>query len=182
MMNQDVTLPLARLACPAGTEPDAAHVEAFKRAMGLMAGAVTVITAGHNGAARGLTATAVCSVSIAPPTLLICVNKFGEAHDAIAGSGHFCVNILSEADRPVADRFAGREGLAGAEKFSGARWISLASGSPALEDALVNIDCKVAEMVEAFTHTVFFGTVLDVRLGETRPPLVHFDRAYRSIA
>ena len=161
---------------------DPALVEAFKRAMGLTASAVTVITAGHGTEARGLTATAVASVSIAPPTLLICVNRDGDAHRAIARFGSFCVNVLAEANRPVADRFAGRQGLVGAEKFQDAGWASLVTGAPALEGALVSVDCTLAESVEAYTHTVFFGTVRAVRLGPAEPPLIHFDRAYRSLA
>ncbi|WAC27394.1 flavin reductase family protein [Ancylobacter sp. SL191] len=161
---------------------DPALVEAFKRAMGLTASAVTVITAGQGEEARGLTATAVASVSIAPPTLLVCVNREGDAHRAIARSRAFCVNVLAEANLPVADRFAGRHGLAGASKFAGADWRSLVTGAPALDGALVSIDCTLAESVEAYTHTVFFGTVRAVRLGGAQPPLIHFDRAYRSLA
>ncbi|WGD30277.1 flavin reductase family protein [Ancylobacter sp. WKF20] len=161
---------------------DPALVEAFKRAMGLTASAVTVITAGEGEAVRGLTATAVSSVSIAPPTLLICVNREGDAHRAISRAGAFCVNVLAEANQPVADRFAGRQGLTGAEKFQGADWSRLVTGAPALDGALVSIDCTLAESVEAYTHTVFFGTVRAVRLGPAAPPLIHFDRAYRSLA
>lgn len=161
------------------SDPDL--IDAFKRAMGLLAGAVTIVTAGRGGEARGLTATAVCSVSVAPPTLLVCVNRNGEARDAIAAAGAFCVSILSEENRAIADRFAGRQGVLGPEKFAGAEWSPLRSGAPALDGALVNVDCSVAESVGAYTHTVFFGTVLDVRLGRPQPPLVHFDRAYRSI-
>ena len=157
-------------------------VEDFKRAMGLLAGPVTIVTAGRIGEARGLTATAVCSVSIAPPTLLVCVNRSGEAQAAIADAGAFCVSILSEDNRDVADRFAGRHGVVGNDKFAGARWSTLVTGSPALDGALVNVDCRVAESVEAYTHTVFFGTVVRVRLGDGDPPLVHFDRAYRSLS
>ncbi|MCB4769842.1 flavin reductase family protein [Ancylobacter sp. Lp-2] len=155
---------------------------AFKHAMGRLAGAVSLITAGQGKEARGLTATAVCSVSVAPPTLLVCVNRHGEAHHAIARSGAFCVNVLAEHDRPIADRFAGRHGHAGADKFDAAEWLSLATGAPVLGDALVSIDCTLVEHVDAYTHTVFFGTVRAVRLGAAAPPLVHFDRAYRSLA
>lgn len=156
--------------------------ETFKRGMSLMAGAVTIVTAGRGDGARGLTATAVSSVSVAPPTLLVCVNKAGEAGNAIASAATFCVNILSHENRAIADRFAGRDGLVGQQKFAGARWSEMESGSPALDDALVNIDCRVVDSVGAYTHTVFFGVVLAVRIGKVRQPLVHFDRAYRSLA
>lgn len=181
----DFLPPLHVLAPPApvGTQPDAGDlVDLFKAAMGRLSGAVTVITAGRGAAARGLTATAVCSVSIAPPTLLVCVNRSGEAHRAIAESGSFCVNVLAEANRAVADRFAGRAGAFGGERFAGGDWSELATGAPALDGALVNVDCRIAEAVEAYTHTVFFGTVAAVRLGTGGDPLVHFDRAYRSLA
>jgi flavin reductase len=160
---------------------DPALVDVFKQAMGRLAGAVTIITAGHGADARGLTATAVCSVSIAPPTLLVCVNRAGEAHKAIAEAGAFCVNILADANRDVADRFAGRVGAFGGDRFADAAWTPLVTGAPALDGALVNIDCTVAEGIEAYTHTVFFGTVAAVRLGTGGAPLVHYDRAYRSI-
>ncbi len=170
-----------RLADPA-LGADAALVDLFKAAMGRLAGAVTIITAGHGTAARGLTATAVCSVSIAPPTLLVCVNTAGEAHRAIVEAGSFCVNVLAEENRKIADRFAGRAGAFGDDKFADGRWSRLATGAPALDDALVNVDCRIAEGVSAYTHTVFFGTVAAVRLGTDAPPLVHFARAYRSLA
>lgn len=159
-----------------------ALADSFRRAMSLLASAVSVITAGSGAEARGLTASAVCSVSLAPPTLLVCVNRLGEAHHAIAASGAFCVNILAEENRMVADRFAGRLEALGGGKFAGASWTTLGTGSPALDDALVNVDCRVAEAVEAHTHTVFFGAVQEVRIGSFRAPLVHFDRAYRSLA
>ena len=168
---------------PALSHPaDAELTGAFKHAMGRLAGAVSVITAGRGEDVRGLTATAVCSVSIAPPTLLVCVNRHGEAHHAIARAGAFCVNVLAEHDRPIADRFAGRHGHAGSGKFDAAEWLSLSTGAPALRDALVSIDCTLAESIDAYTHTVFFGTVRAVRLGPAAAPLIHFDRGYRSLA
>ncbi|MBB3772583.1 flavin reductase (DIM6/NTAB) family NADH-FMN oxidoreductase RutF [Angulomicrobium tetraedrale] len=171
-----------RMAPAHSHHADPALTDAFRHAMGRLAGAVSVITAGHGSEARGLTATAVCSVSMAPPTLLVCVNRNGEAHRTIAEAGAFCVNVLAEHDRPIADRFAGRHGHAGASKFGDGEWLSLATGAPALGDALVSIDCSIAECVDAYTHTVFFGTVRAVRLGAAAPPLVHFDRAYRTLA
>ncbi|WP_165498086.1 flavin reductase family protein [Siculibacillus lacustris] len=172
---------MSLLATPHTLDP-VVGIDAFKGAMGRLAGAVTVITAGRGPEARGLTATAVCSVAASPPTLLICVNRSGEAHDAIARTEAFCVNVLADRSRTVADRFAGRFGNLGAEKFADAAWSSLVTGAPALDEALVAIDCRLAETVEAHSHTVFFGTVVGVRLGAALPPLLHFDRAYRTLS
>ena len=81
-------------------EPDFALADGFRDAMSLLAGTVAVITAGGGDQRRGLTATAVCSVAVQPPTMLVCVNRYGEAHKAIAESKNYCVNLLSEVARP----------------------------------------------------------------------------------
>lgn len=165
-----------------GEPLDPALIEAFRDAMGHLASAVTIITAGTGAQARGLTATAVCSVALAPPTLLVCVNRNGEAHRAIVEAGSFCVNILAEHNRHIADRFAGRHGHLGAEKFTEGDWTTLATGAPVLADALMAVDCVLAEQVEAHSHTVFFGEVRAVHAGAPAAPLLHFDRAYRLLA
>lgn len=183
MTAHDVGPLIHRIADPAAGGPaDSGLVDLFRAGMGRLAGAVTIITAGHGATARGLTATAVCSVSIGPPTLLVCVNTAGEAHRAILDAGAFCVNVLAEENRAIADRFAGRVGAFADDKFAAGSWSRLATGAPALDGALVNIDCRIAEGVSAYTHTVFFGTVAAVRLGADGPPLVHYERAYRSLA
>jgi flavin reductase (DIM6/NTAB) family NADH-FMN oxidoreductase RutF len=105
----------------------------------------------------------------------------GEAHRAILKAGSFCVNVLGDNNQAIADRFAGRGGLAGAEKFTEEGWGTLTTGAPTLFSALVSVDCEVVETVSAHTHTVFFGEVMAVRVGAQTNPLVHFDRKYRDL-
>ncbi len=136
--------------------------------MGLTASAVTVITAGEGEAVRGLTATAVSSVSIAPPTLLICVNREGDAHRAISRAGAFCVNVLAEANQPW--RIASPAGKASLGPTSSRARTGRVS-SPARRRWTGRWSATtgtLAESVEAYTHTVFFGTVRAVRLGPSR--------------
>lgn len=163
-------------------EPDFDLADRFRDAMSLLAGTVAVISAGRGEHRRGLTATAVCSVSLQPPTMLVCVNRFGEAHRSIAESGSFSINLLSNSDQPVADCFAGRSGRLGADKFSDAEWEEMSSGAPALTTAMVSLDCEVVESVEAHTHTVIFGAVREVRRGSGTQPLLHFGRSYRNLS
>jgi hypothetical protein len=111
--------------------------------MGLLAGAVTVITTGIGDTRRGLTATAVCSLSVEPPMILVCANRSGEAREMIWRSGFFCVNVLSGDDQDVANGFAGRSGLSGSEKFTVGDWGTIATG----------IDCELSEKLESHTHT-----------------------------
>ncbi|MFS2222355.1 flavin reductase [Pantoea sp. B65] len=154
----------------------------FKAAMRQLATAVNIITTGQGSERRGLTASAVCSLTVTPPMVLICVNHFGEAHRAIVENGSFCVNVLHAEQRFLADMFAGQAGIAPADRFSHAQWSELESGAPALDGALVNIDCRIAERVQTSTHSVFFGAVEAIRFGQQHTPLLHFDRHYFSLA
>ncbi len=163
------------------TEPHSLE-EQFKAAMRQLATAVNIITTGRGADRCGLTASAVCSLTVTPPMVLICVNHFGEAHRAMLANGTFCVNVLNTEQRFLADMFAGRAGLASAERFTHAQWSELHSGAPALDDALVNIDCRIAERVQTSTHSVFFGAVEAIRFGRPHDPLLHFDHHYFSLA
>ncbi|MEA9391257.1 flavin reductase family protein [Acerihabitans sp. TG2] len=156
--------------------------EDFKGAMRHLASSVSIISSGQGERRRGLTATAVCSLSVSPPMLLICVNQFGEAHQAIIDSGAFCVNVLSAEDNELSDRFAGQTGCGGESRFQSSIWSQLLTGSPALDCALVNIDCRLAQVINTATHSVFFGDVASVRVNKPGVPLIHFNRQYRSLS
>lgn len=151
----------------------------FKQGMRLLAAGVTVITTVHDGVSHGLIATAVCSVCAEPPTLLACVNRTCSAHDPIRDSGRFCVNILEHRQLEVARRFvsAPRE-----ERFGAFALSTLATGAPALDDALVSFDCEVAQQVAAGTHTVFFGRIVAARVSDPLSPLVYFNGGYATVA
>lgn len=153
----------------------------FRAAMRLLAATVNIITAGDGPTRRGLTATAVCSMSVTPPSMLVCVNRFGEAHRAITETGAFCVNILSDDQRDVALRFAGQTGT-GEDKFTPYGWTRLATGAPALDGAMVNLDCALASVTETESHSIFIGNVQALRFGPSVQPLLHYNRHFFSLA
>jgi flavin reductase (DIM6/NTAB) family NADH-FMN oxidoreductase RutF len=157
-------------------------VDDFRSAMRQLAATVCVVTAGQGDARRGLTATAVCSLSMTPPSMLVCVNRLGAAHRAISASGAFCVNILAADQHDVARRFAGQTGDAGENKFAAGGWSTLATEAPALEGALVNLDCSLSSDVETESHSIFVGRVMQVRFGAAKTPLLHYDRNFFSLA
>lgn len=152
----------------------------FKRGMRHLAAAVTVITAEHAGECRGLTATAVCSVSADPPTLLACVNRESSAHPWIDAGSRFCVNVLAAEHMALSRTFGGAGSVA--ERFARAQWTRLATGAPALVGALAAFDCIVERRIEAGTHTVFFGRVVAVEITPDREPLLYADGGYVGIA
>lgn len=147
--------------------------EAFKIGMRRLAAGVTIVTAMHDGARNGLTATAVTSLSADPPHVLVCVNRSTTAHDLIHRGAALCVNLLAQEHRALAARFAGMDGIHGPERFDIGEWTSLVTGSPVLADALAAFDCVVAETVDSATHTIFIGRVVAIRAREDGRPLVY---------
>jgi flavin reductase len=155
----------------------AVEPELFKTGMRRFAAGVTIITTTVDGIRRGLTATAVCSVSVAPPTLLCCVNRQSSAHDAILASGLFAINVLAAADRDLAERFGGTE--LGEARFATGEWGVLRTGAPILKTALVGFDCRMTQAIDGTTHTIFLGEVVaqSVAAGE---PLCYLGGDYGS--
>lgn len=136
----------------------------FRAAMARFPGAVTIVTSAGGGERRGMTATAVCSVSADPPSLLVCLNRATGTCAMVAETGLFNVALLPGDGGAVAMRFAGSGGAMGADKFALGDWQTDPRGLPLLGSAVVNFCCEVAEAVQAGSHTVFIGHVVGVTL------------------
>src|SRR6476660_1446481 len=104
--------------------------EQFKVGMRTLAGAVNIITSLQAGHRYGMTATAVCSATADPPTVLACINKLATTHGAVAKSKAFCVNVLRAEDWELSTTFSG--GQTGDARFKNGNWTRLATGSPVL--------------------------------------------------
>ncbi|MBV8581527.1 MAG: flavin reductase family protein [Candidatus Eremiobacteraeota bacterium] len=152
-----------------------ASTDEFRAAMRRFATGVAIVTTAHEGRIHGFTANAFASVSVEPPTVLVCVNRVATAHRLISASQLFCVNILALEQRALAERFAGGEPRS---RFEGVAYHLGVTGAPILDGALAHADCSLSEELTASTHTIFLGTVLDVGYREGEP-LGYFDRAYR---
>jgi flavin reductase (DIM6/NTAB) family NADH-FMN oxidoreductase RutF len=98
---------------------DAEELATFKQAMRHLIGGVSVITAGSGGVRTGLTATSTISLSLDPPTMVVCINRDASAWPVIQRERHYCVNILDSRHQDLADRFAGRSGINGAARYEG---------------------------------------------------------------
>jgi flavin reductase (NADH) len=150
----------------------------FRAIMRAFPAPVVVVTAlDADGLPRGLTCSAVCSVSTSPPALLICVSLSNGSLDAIRESRGFVVNLLHEGRREVSDVFAS----ASPEKFTGVAWEpSAPSGLPLLvDDAVAFVDCALQCEIVAGTHAIIIGKVRASGTGATGPgPLVYHNRTY----
>ena len=155
-------------------------LEQFKLGMRLLAGAVNIITTVHNGRRYGMTATAVCSASAEPPTVLACINKLASTHNAVSKSKAFCVNVLRAEDWELSTHFSGAQ--TGEARFKSRDWTRLATGSPVLIDALVSFDCRVVKKLAHGTHTIFLGQVEQVLMGKKGKPLLYSEGQYAKLA
>lgn len=155
--------------------------ERFQDAMRVLTGAVTIVTAGSGEDIAGLTATAVCSFSMEPPRLLVCINRSGATFTALLGSGTFCVNILGADQQALAAEFAGRTGKSGAAKFDAAAWDRPDGMSPRHRLAPGAVQCRVHAMTILGTHALVIGDVAQSHIGKASPALVYRDQKFLSV-
>jgi flavin reductase len=140
------------------------------------ASSVAVITTAFEGRIHGMTATAMTSVSVEPPTLLVVVNRTTRTHPIIARSRRFAVNVLASGQESVAARFA-----AGVEnQFEGIAHELHAAEVPIIAGAAATFACVAVEAIDVATHTIFIGEVEEARHSE-RPPLLYHDGRYRDL-
>jgi flavin reductase (DIM6/NTAB) family NADH-FMN oxidoreductase RutF len=158
------------------------NTDSYRAIMRHQAGAVTVIACGPVGQRSGLTATAVASLSDRPPTVLACVNQTAGAHDQIVRGNAFSVNLLTTAHQGIAERFAGKGGFKGEDRFTGFDWRTLTTGSPILVDALASLDCELIEQHTFSTHSIFIGRVVAGQFRPEADPLLYFRGDYWNVA
>lgn len=142
---------------PLSLSPDAPTLQRndFIAAMAHVACPVALITTGTLDHPKGLTASAVCSLSADPPSIVICVNKTASAHDTLLRQQSFGANFLALDDAELATRFAQKD----VDRFAGHKWISLATGAPILQSALVAFDCRLHAVIDGFSHSIIIGVV-----------------------
>lgn len=154
--------------------------DTFRNAMAQLGAAVNVITTDGPAGVAGFTASAVCSVTDSPPTLLVCLNRSASAWPAFRDNRALCVNTLSADQHALSTLFGGKTAMA--DRFAAAQWQTLASGAPLLDAALISFDCEITQRVSVGTHDILFCTVLAVAQGEARQGLAWFDRGYHTFS
>ena len=161
--------------------PDAVGSEAFKDSMRHLAGAVSVITVGKGDDRTGFTATSVSSLSIDPPALLVSLNRSSSSWGTLQRYGQFAVNVMAHDQHYIADRFSGRGGIRGAERYDGGDWQELATGTSVLTDALTVLDCELEESIDRHSHSILIGRVRAITVRGNAQPLIYWHGKYRHI-
>jgi flavin reductase (DIM6/NTAB) family NADH-FMN oxidoreductase RutF len=148
----------------------------LRRVMGHFPTGVTIVTSCRsNGDPCGLTVNALCSVSLEPPLILVCVDRLAESHDCIVKHGAFGVNVLEDGrGEYLSRRFAEPQVD---RKFTGIAFGSGATGVPILDEALAFLECRVARTMPGGDHTIFLGEVLEADAREGHP-LVYYRGGY----
>lgn len=127
----------------------------FRHVIGHFLSGVTVITTSRDGAPVGTTVSALTSLSLDPPLLIVCMNKTSETGRAVKAGGTFAVNMLADSQEALAVRFATK----GDDKFTDLDFSTGQFGQPLLNDALAYLECRVVEQTDAGTHSVFIAEV-----------------------
>lgn len=151
----------------------------FRNAMSLLPTAVNVVTTEGLSGAHGFTASAVCSVTDSPPTLLVCMNTTSRSHGHFMENKILSVNVLGARHEHISNTFASK--LCSEQRFQQGTWTKLVTGSPVLVDALVSFDCEIEQVQEVGTHSVFMCRVVAIKQSEQDESLVYFNRTYHQV-
>lgn len=155
------------------------EVTQFKDAMAKLATAVHVVTTDGEAGRHGFTASAVCSVTDSPPTLLVCMNGNARSYEHFVKNRVLMVNTLNAEQADLSGVFASP--LSSEERFAKATWGTLNTGSPMLNDALMSFDCEIADIKQVGTHGILICKIVAIKQGNEHQALVYRNRRYHSV-
>ncbi|MEY4238056.1 MAG: hypothetical protein RL339_657 [Pseudomonadota bacterium] len=148
----------------------------FRMAMRRLAAAVSVITTSSEGEWAGLAATSVSSLSMEPPSLLVCVNKSASIRPLLKAGQPFAVNLLGQDHSHISKAFGGA--AKGHERFQTGDWSEGNNGIPTLDDAIAVVECEVDGEVDYASHTIVIGRVTRSHLSPSEEPLIYCNGRY----
>ncbi len=132
--------------------------DGFRAVMRRFASSLTIVTTEHGGRRAGMIATACCSVSAGPPSIVVGVNRNSTAWPVITQRGMFACNLLGDQHSLLVQPFSTGK-TAGPQRFESGDWKEHNTGIPYLVDALGVLFCSVAANLTFGTHTLFVGKV-----------------------
>lgn len=160
----------SRALPPAFTAPE------FRKALGMFATGVTIVTArAHDGTLIGLTANSFNSVSLEPPLVLWSLSRHAGSMPTMSAGTHYAINILAADQRELAVRFATK----GADRWAGVRFTEGIAGAPLLEGSVATFECFNRSRYDEGDHVIFVAEVLRcTHRTDIRPLLYHGGRFY----
>lgn len=148
----------------------------FRNGMSRLGSAVSITSTMFEGKPYGFTASAVCSVSDTPATLLVCINRASSCFRAFEKTRHFCINTLMPGQEDLSNHFGGKTPME--ERFAFGEWREGVTGVPVLTNASVSFECELTNAVDEATHRILFGRVINLREHEEQGTLLYCMRRY----
>jgi len=149
----------------------------FRQVVGLLPTGVTVVTAFTEDGPAGATASAVCSLSLDPMMMLVCLDRGSRTLAAVQGAGRFGINVLGLDQRNAAEVFATKLSLE--EKWVSVEWYRHLE-VPVIKGCPAHIVCSLHEVIDGGDHAILTGNVLEVE-AETGEPLVYHGGLFRAL-
>jgi flavin reductase (NADH) len=153
----------------------------FRDAMACLPAAVNIITTDGPGGRCGITASAVCSVTDAPPTMLVCINQASYVHDVLHRNRSVCINVLAAECQELARDFAGMTTCSMDERFGRHAWTSGASSAPVLADAIASLEGEIVDIKTVGSHSVMFVQIHHIALRSDGDGLIYFGRQFHRL-
>lgn len=153
----------------------------FREALAHFATGVTVVTAAGPAGPHGVTVNAFASVSLAPPLVLVCIDRGRLSHAVLAQSGVFAVNVLAADQEDLSRFFAAPDRPEGPDAFGGIAFRPGRTGAPLLDGCVAYVECRVTASHPAGDHSIFVGAVEHAWAVPGRRPLLYYNRAYRRL-
>ncbi|MFI6284836.1 flavin reductase family protein [Streptomyces sp. NPDC051018] len=141
---------------------------AFRAAMAGVCTPVCVVTTVDRGRPHGTTVSAVASLSMSPPMVLVALDRGSGLLSLVRHTGRFGLNVLASGQSDLALRFARKD----ADRFAGTTW-SAEPGSARLAGIAAWVRCEVAELVGGGDHIIVLGSVVDATSTDVAPLTYH---------
>ena len=154
----------------------------FRDAMACLPAPVNVITTDGPSGRCGLTASAVCSVTDSPPTMLVCINQTSYVHDVLNANRSVCINVLAGEYQELARDFAGMTSCSMDERFARHVWTAGRSRVPVLSHAIANLEGSIVELKTVGSHSVMFVRIDDISVRSDGDGLIYFARQFHRLA
>lgn len=145
--------------------------------MARLSAAVAVLTVRNGPRVLGMTVSAVTSLSLDPPMILVCVDRAAALHDPLVSADRFGINVLAAHQRDVAERFAHPD----RHHWDDADAPVSPAGLPLVAGALAQVDCRRAEVFPGGDHSIVTGVVEWARTSDDAP-LCYFRSTYAGLA
>lgn len=153
----------------------------FRDAMASLSAAVNIVTTEGEAGRCGITATAVCSVTDTPPSVMVCLNVNSAMNPVFQGNGKLCINVLNHEQELMARHFAGMTGMAMEERFSLSCWQKGLLGQPLLKGALASLEGEISQVQTIGTHLVYLVAIKNINLAEEGHGLIYFKRRFHPV-